>query len=145
MMIVGIGMLAAAIIFLVYNTFFWITAESVEGEVVGWDYMKTRPGQLKMGVDRTKNSLVKFKDSSGEEIFFSTDVGSSSGLYAKGEKVTVLYKKEDRQNAMIRDFKSMYVGPLLLLPFGAVFWFIGMLVKAFAEAPPSKRNVRQKE
>ncbi len=46
---------------------------------------------------------------------------------------------------MIRDFKSMYVGPLLLLPFGAVFWFIGMLVKAFAEAPPSKRNVRQKE
>ncbi len=116
--------------FLVYNTWFWITAESAEGTVVGWDYMEVRPGGRKIGEERTKDSLIMFKDSSGDEIFFSTDVGSRSGLYTKGEKVTVLYKKQDQQNAMVRDFKSMYLGPLMLLPFGAVFGVVGVLVKS---------------
>jgi len=85
---------------------------------------------------------VVFKDSSGEEAFFSTDVGGESELYSKGERVTVLYKPQDLKSAKIRDFKSMYLGPLMLLPFGAVFWFLGVLVKALAEAPPSKKNGR---
>ena len=144
MIIVGFGMVVAAVYFFAYNTWFWISAESAEGEVVGWEDMETRPGPIPVGEKRAKSSLVLFENSAGEEIFFSTDVGSEPGLHSKGEKVIVLYNDQDPQKAMIRDFKSMYLGPLLLLPFGAVFGFIGVLVKAFAEGPPPKKGGRQK-
>ena len=116
MSVVGIGMLVASACFLVYNIWFWATAKSTEGEVVGWEDMETRPGIRPISEKRAQASRVRFFNESGDEIFFASDVGSESGLHSKGEKVIVLYRPNDLENAKIRDLKSLYLGPLLRLP-----------------------------
>jgi hypothetical protein len=152
MITLGGGMLAASIFFLSYNTWFLLTAETAEGEVVGWEYMENRdPLGTSWGNDmqmrairmhnvQSKSSLVRFRDWSGKEVFFAADVGSESGLHDKGERVTVLYRADDPGNAKIREFKALYLGPLLLIPFGVVFGFLGMLAKAFGEGPVSAKE-----
>ncbi len=139
MIVVGIALVMVATFFLFYNTWFWVTADSTEGEVVGWEHMETRLGSKSIWEKRAKSSLVLFRDSTGKEIFFTTDVGGEVPLYSKGEKITVLYKQRDPDNAKIRDFKSMYLGPMLLFPFGLVFGFIGMLVQAMGESSPRRK------
>ena len=149
--VLGYATLAGAVYFLVANTVFWINAESTSGEVRSWQYMeetdstrrKRMADSLKgVRIDRAKAVVVSFNNKADEEVVFVTEFGSSMELYSTGDKVTVLYDEADSQNAKIRGFMSMYLGPLLMLLMGAVLWFFGTIGRAFIEPDekPGRRN-----
>lgn len=140
----GYAALAAGIYFLLANTVFWIRAEAASGTVVGWQAMEHRPTSRTRfaNVDPARAIVVSFTPAGGEEIIFATEWGSGKAAYASGEKVTVLYDPDEPADARIRGFVSLYVGPLLLLVFGAVFWFVGTLIRGFAEATSRPRRPR---
>ena len=145
--IVGYGALALAVYFLIANTVFWIRAESTTGEVVGWEYMEGIRDRrnLQHNLDPAIATVIRFQTAAGDTVVFVTDVGSGFDLDQKGEEVTVLYFEDDPENAMLRSFFSLYMGPLLLLVMGGVFGFIGVLLQFFYEPTPkkSRRNYRQ--
>ena len=121
--------LAGAVYSLVTNTVFWTRAEATDGTVIGWDEMETTT-RLPADIDPAKANVVSFRTADGEEIVFVTEWGSSMAVYNLGETVTVLYQKDDPQQAKIRGFISLYVGPLLLLFMGGAFWLVSVMAKA---------------
>lgn len=86
-----------------------------------------------ISVDRAKANVVSFRAADGEEHVFVTAWGSAAAVYDEGEMVTVLYRSEDPSQAKIRGFISLYVGPLLLLLFGAGFWVASVLARYMVE------------
>ncbi|MGE0821294.1 MAG: DUF3592 domain-containing protein [Candidatus Binatia bacterium] len=142
--VIGYGALAGAVYFLVVNTVFWMTAESATGKVVGWEYMNQRSVRLRPYEKwRAKATVVSFRTSAGEDVAFVTDWGSESNPYSHGDSVIVLYDQDNPENARIRSFVSLYLGPLMLLIFGAGFWFFGTLVQGFAEVTTGNRKHRR--
>ena len=138
MVAVSAVLIAATLYVLASITWFLLSSESAQGEVIGLPQQgmvtneDTRPPP--------RHGLVLYRDAAGMEHIFSEDIGGESPLYEKGEQVTVLYHPEEPENARIRDFMAMYLGPALLLPFAAVFWFIGMLIRATLEKPAPRET-----
>jgi hypothetical protein len=131
-LLVGYGSLALGIFFLVANTWFWIVSASTTGTVVGWEYMEMRSRRIRpYRGEPARATVVSFTAKHGEEVVFATDWGSGLNVYTTGEDVTVLYDENDPEQAKIRGFVSLYLGPLLLLVLGAGFWFFGTLAQFF--------------
>ena len=120
------------------NTVFWIRADSVEGRIIGHEYMERAPGQRLPRFEGVpaRATVVSFRTRAGQEIVFATDWGSDLEVYSVGESVTVLYDRDDPDDAKIRGFVSLYLGPLMLLGFGGVCWFVGMMLKLFGADRP---------
>lgn len=135
--VVAYAAMAGGLFFLVSNTVFWIRAESTEGVVVGFeemeDYRTRHQRTTVISVDRAKANVVSFRAADGEDYVFVTEWGSSAAVYDEGETLTVLYHSEDPAQAKIRGFISLYLGPLLLLLFGAGFWVASVLAKYMVE------------
>lgn len=140
--VVGYGAVALAVYFVIANTVFWVRSESAIGKVVAWEAMEgiVDRRHLRHNIDPAKATVVEFETSSGETIVFASKVGSGLDLYEKGEEVTVLYFEEDPQNAKLRGFFSLYMGPILLAVMGGVFAFFGVLLQFFYEPKPT--NIR---
>jgi hypothetical protein len=127
--------LALGIFFLGSNTWFWIVSESTTGEVVGWEYMESRSRRIRpYKGTRARATVVSFTANEDEEVVFATDWGSGLNLYTQGDEVTVLYNAGNPENAKIRGFVSLYLGPLMLLVLGAGFWFFGILAQFFGSS-----------
>ena len=139
MVIVSGVLIVVTLYVLASNTWFLLTSESAEGEVISTQNQQDSASNDSSPVP-PRYGLVRYRDASGTEHVFSEDIGGESPLYEKGEQVTVLYHLADPENARIRDFMAMYLGPALLLPFAAVFWFIGMLVRATLEKPAPRES-----
>jgi len=131
--IVGYGAMGFSVYSLVSNTALWIRAESTEGTIQGWEYIE-QVGRTprRANVSRAKANVVSYETADGTEVVFVTEFGSASVIYDEGETVTVLYDPDDPEGAKILGFVSLYLGPLILLLFGAVFWGVSVLAKAFA-------------
>jgi hypothetical protein len=71
--------------------------------------------------------LVEFQTAAGQTIRFPRATGQSgSPEYQVGQKVVVLYDPADPHNAQIGTFSQLWVGPLVLLIFGALFLGAGI-------------------
>ena len=136
--IAGYGAVGLAVYFLVANTAFWIRAESTTGRVVGWERMEGFTisrglKNLQQNVDPGRAAVVEFETSAGNTVVFASEVGSGLALYKEGEEVVVLYHSDEPENAKIRDFFSLYMGPLMLAVMGGVFGLVGILLQFFYE------------
>jgi len=134
-LLIAYGALAASAGFLVSRTVFWIGAESAVGTVIGWQEMKnTSDTGRRLQSGHAYAAAVSFVAADGEQHEFVADWGSESRPYQHGEQVTVLYDPNDPQQAMIRGFVAMYLGPLLLLPMAAVFWVVALLLEFLGDS-----------
>ena len=138
MVVVSAILIASTLYVLTSNTWLLLTSESTEGEVIGTP--QQNPGYEFSVSLPARHGLVRYQDAAGTEHVFSEDIGGENPIYEKGAQVTVLYHPEEPENARIRDFMAMYLGPALLLPFAAVFWFIGMLIRATLEKPAPRET-----
>jgi len=73
----------------------------------------------------TYSPVVQFIDQSGNEQELHSRVGSNPPAYRLGEKVTVLYKADNPEFAVIDDWER-YLGLIVLTIMGFVFsWVLG--------------------
>lgn len=141
--VVGCGAVAGAVYFLVANTVFWLRAESTTGTVVGSERMegiRKHSGDLMHRVDPARAAVVEFVTAAGDTVVFVSDVGSATNPYATDEEVVVLYKPDDPENAKIRSFSSLYLGPVLLVVMGAVLGLVGVLLQFFYEPARARQR-----
>lgn len=139
-LIPGLAMTFCALYFLIANTLFWLASESAIGTVVGMERM------AQVGANNTHNqpaqaAIVTFTDELNQKITFAADFGSGSGFYKNGETVAVIYNPDDPQNAKIREFKALYLGPFLLLFMGIVFSILGLIFMP-GSAKPKRRFIK---
>lgn len=116
--LVGIGMLVGA--FLIYKSTnsFLAQATKAEGTVV--DLV-----QSKSSNSTTYRPVVHFINQDGQKIEFMSTAGSNPPSYSKGQKVEVLYRPTEPQNAKINGFFSLWGGSAILGGLGGVFFLIG--------------------
>lgn len=77
------------------------------------------------GGSSTYKPVVKFTAPGGEQISFTSSYSSRPSAYDVGENVEVLYLPNDANDARIKGFGSLWLGPLILTGLGAVFSLIG--------------------
>lgn len=129
---------------LVSNTVFWGRATTAEGTVVGYEQMESMRGRSQVGVQPAYSNVVEFRSADGQRHLFVTEWGSAAAVYDKGERVTVLYRPEDPENAKIRGFVSLYVGPLLLLVLGAAMWVASVIFRIVGDDSGGGRRKRSR-
>lgn len=115
LMLLGAAALAGAL-YLGSDTLDMLGAESAGGEVI----------QLASDNDGNYSAIVKFS-ADGKDITFRDKIATRPALYDEGEKVTVLYKKDDAEKTAVIDrgvFNWLVPGGLALL--GALFLLGGI-------------------
>ncbi len=116
--LIGLGMLFGA--FLLFNgtNSFLSEATRAEGTVV--DLVRSRSSD-----STTYAPVVTFMNQQGQDIEFVSSVSSNPPSYSIGEKVTVLYRPGEPQNAKIDGFFSLWFGVIILGALGSIFFLIG--------------------
>ena len=87
------------------------------------------------GGSSTFKPVVKFVAPTGEEVSFTSSHSSRPPAYDVGEAVEVLFLPGD---ARIKDFGSLWMGPLILGGLGAAFAAIGLSILAVGRANTRK-------
>lgn len=138
----GIFLVLAAITMIGFSIVFWIKAEVAQGIVIGkfdapslaeTENHATTPPTYSAdtvsyyfeSVDRAQHLQVEFRVPDGSAYSFRSDWEGS--VYSPGDVVSVLYLPDDPATARIYGFKALFLGPLMLLLMGVVFWFLGAL------------------
>lgn len=113
---IGIAMLGGALFWIQQTRSFLSEAAVAQGTVVDL---------VRSGGDSTYRPVVRFQAADGKAIEFTSGAGSSPPAYSKGEKVEVLYRPAAPQDAAIKGFISLWLGPTILGGLGAAFLAIG--------------------
>lgn len=108
------------------------SAEEGSGTVVGL----VRSGSD----DVTYRPEVAFTTIEGEEVRFISTTGSSPPSYNVGDKVTVLYEPQNPINAEIKDFVSLWLGPLVVGGMGFIFFLVGAIMGMVAAGNQKKKE-----
>lgn len=116
--LVGIGMLVGAFLFYRSTNSFLAEAAKAEGTVI--ELVQSRSGD-----STTYRPVVQFESKNGQAIEFVSSSGSNPPSYSKGQKVEVLYRPTQPQDAKISGFFSLWGGSVILGGLGGVFFFIG--------------------
>jgi len=82
----------------------------------------------KAGSHYTYAPQVSFVDNFGLPTTFTSNVSNNPPAYHVGEKVPVLYDKNNHQNAKINTFFQLWLGPIIMSFFGIIFVLAGLLV-----------------
>jgi hypothetical protein len=72
---------------------------------------------------------VRFRTASGEPREFVSSTGSSPAAYDSNEAVTVLYEPGNPAEATISGFWQVWLGVVILLGLGAIFFSIGVVTR----------------
>lgn len=126
MLVIGVAMLAGAVYMYNNTRSFLAGAAQVQGTVVDLERSEsvTRDGN-NSHVSVSYFPVVQFTDRSGHRLEFTSDAGSNPSAYSRGDKVEVLYHADAPQKARIKDFMSLWFGPLLVGGLGVVFTALG--------------------
>jgi hypothetical protein len=116
--LVGIGMLIG--VFLIYKSTSLFLAEATKTEGTVVDLVQSRSSD-----STTYRPVVHFINQNGQKIEFMSTTGSNPPSYSKGQKVEVLYRPTEPQNAKINGFFSLWGGSAILGGLGGVFFLIG--------------------
>jgi hypothetical protein len=71
---------------------------------------------------------VSFTDASGQAITFTSNISSSSPSYKIGDKVSVLYDKNNSQSARINTFFQLWFATIVMSIVGVIFFLIGLFI-----------------
>ena len=113
---VGVGLLLGAAFWYQSVRSFVASASVAEGTVV--DLVRSRNSN-------SYAPVVHFATEDGQQIEFTSTNASRPPSYAQGDHVVVLYLPSEPQEASIKSFLSLWVGPLVLAVGGGVLFLIG--------------------
>ena len=74
---------------------------------------------------------ISFTDAEGKILSFTSNLSTNSPNYKVGEAVSVLYNKDNHQDAKINTFFQLWFGTIVLSILGVVFFVIGLFVLIF--------------
>ena len=94
------------------------TWSSATGAVHRLDEETGRKGQARF------RAAVGFTSRDGREISFHSEVATTHRDYRVGDSVRVLYDPRDPEHAEIASFVRLWLLPLVLLLFAAVFFYV---------------------
>ena len=125
----SIGLLIGAFSSYRNTSLFVKTASRAEGTVVDMVVMDTGVNNS----SRSRSSIayrptIHFIDRTGEKVEFTSSVGTNPPSYSKGQKVEILYRPDEPENAQINDFGSLWSASITLGGMGGVFFIIGMIL-----------------
>ena len=121
--IVGVGLLAAAGVFLWRTKAFIAESVSTPGRVVELEY-QTGLGAHSSGGFVT---IFTFADAAGYPHTNRTASAQTPATHQVGESVTVLYLANHTDTAQIRGFRTLWIVPTFLGGFGIAFTCIGLI------------------
>jgi uncharacterized protein DUF3592 len=118
----GIGALMLFIALVLWNKTrsFVARAASAQGVVTELIVVRDKDG----GSD-TYKPAVQFTTPEGQEVNFTSSFSSRPPAYDVGEAVPVLYIPGHAEEARLKGFGSLWLGPTILAGLGAVFGLIG--------------------
>lgn len=135
------AMIIASLYVIFSHTLLWANGASATGKIQGTHLVPKDAHQAPHTTSAPASAYTtSFLSSDGKEIVFKTDFSSSFKLYRLGEKVTILYWPNSPENAKILGFMSLYLGPLLSLFMGTVFYLIGTFL--FRADKPKWRYIK---
>ncbi|HYD18398.1 MAG TPA: DUF3592 domain-containing protein [Patescibacteria group bacterium] len=120
MILLGAAALAGAFYFGSTTLSLMNEGVTAPGEVIQLAYEST-------GKSSGYHAIIRFRDEAGADHTFRDSFGANPALYEEGEKVTVMYRKDDPQNSAALDrgiFNWLVPGALAL--FGLLFLLGGI-------------------
>lgn len=117
---IGALMLFIALVLWNKTRIFVARATTAQGVVTELIVVRDKDG----GSD-TYKPAVKFTTPDGQEVNFTSSFSSRPPAYDVGESVPVLYLPGKPQEARLKGFGSLWLGPTILAGLGAVFALIG--------------------
>jgi hypothetical protein len=119
--LIGIAMLAGALYWVQNTRTFLAQASSAQGTVIDL----VRSSSSSSNSSGTWAPVVRFVTAKGEKIEFTSGTSSNPPSYSKGENVEVLYDAGKPQDARIKGFVSLWLGPMIVGGIGLIFFLIG--------------------
>jgi Protein of unknown function (DUF3592) len=119
---IGLVLLAGALFWIQQTRWFLNEAIVAEGTVVDL---------VRSGGDSTYRPVVRFRAAGSREVEFTSGAGTNPPAYSRGEKVEVLYRPSKLEDASIKGFVSLWLGPTIVGGLGAVFFAIGASMIVF--------------
>ena len=122
---IGVGLFELHNTRIIVNTY-----ETTTGLVVGNDYLGHTDPEDSARVTWTYHPVVQFNTTDGRLITFTNIAGANPPKYEIGNMLVVYYNPERPQDAVIKDWGSLWGGPLVFLVTGSlpiigmVAWFI---------------------
>ena len=116
---IGVGLLAGALALALNTRSFISSAKSAPGVVTELIQKRDSDGSV------TYTPVTTFTADNGSTITFTSSFSSNPPSYDVGEKVEVLYAPDNPNEARIRGFGSLWLGPVILGGLGLVFSAIG--------------------
>ena len=137
-----IAFLAVGALFLIIALLLWnktrsflARAQQTTGTVV-----ELREVRDNDGGSSTWKPVVTFAAGNGRDITFAASFSSKPAPYDVGERVEVLYLPDDPQEARIKGFSSLWLGPSILGGMGLVFAGIGAGILMGTKAGEKKKH-----
>ena len=118
----GVGALMLLVALLLWNNTrrFIANADTAQGRVIELIEVRDKDdGSI------SYKPVVTYEAANGKSITFTASFSSKPAPYDVGESVEVLYAPGDPQEARIRGFSSLWLGPTILGGLGTVFAGIG--------------------
>jgi hypothetical protein len=121
--ILGAVLLAIGVLWALNQWHFRTAAAAAEGLVVDVVVETDAKGS------RMYSPVVEFTDTLGERFRFQEGVAvTGSPFFDKGERVPVLYERENPARAQIDSFSSSWLVPLLFAAFGLIFMWVARII-----------------
>ena len=124
---VGIVIFLLGGVVAVYGLTFWLEVEDLKKNGIKAEGTVYEIGQKAI----YRFPFVKFKTKEGKEIMFKSQLEVNMDLfqYKIGDKVTVIYHKDDPNNVRIDGFWEKNIERLYLGVLGAIVMMVGLIVR----------------
>ncbi|MCB1505596.1 MAG: DUF3592 domain-containing protein [Hyphomicrobiaceae bacterium] len=104
-------------------------SDRTSGEVVAIEKSHPMPAS-KGGAPRvTYTPVIEFKAPDGATHRFTSSWHSTEPAYAVGEKVGILYRRDDPSRAFVDSFAETWLLPIIFSGIGLVFTLVGLVVR----------------
>ena len=120
--IVGVGILTGGFFMIKSTISFLNNSEKTEGVVTNIIQSRSSDSGNYM-----YSPEVSFVDNNEKTISFTSNVSSNVSTYKMGDKIPVIFNKENSQDAKINTAFQLWFGPALMTVLGIIFFLIGLL------------------
>jgi hypothetical protein len=138
LLVVGIGMLAGGIFFYIHTSQWIQNSVKTMGMVV--DFERSLSNNRSFGIRWSYRPLVQFHTATGEQIRFTSNLGSNQPPYQTGQNVRVIYDAGNPGRAEIDSFFAVWMGVIVLTGLGMVFTAVSLGILGFRQYFQQKRD-----
>lgn len=125
----GLGMTITAYIWYSSTIEFLNSTHVAQGTVVELQ-------RIRSSTTTTYKPIVSFRTQAGVQVRFTSSFASNPPIFDRGETVSVLYLKNDPEQAKVKSFISLWAGTSALFGIGALFLMIAVAINLFSKPSP---------